>query len=103
MMVVPAQCDEVVGIVIAAVVLFLDVVRLQPVTAAASLDRALAPVPLENECSNRWGDRLGSVGNCERSVDGALADHAATVGRAVGVDSPRRAIFPRSALTRPSG
>ena len=77
MMVIPTECDEVVGVVVTAGVLFFDVVGLQPVTAAASFDGALAPVPLENECSNRRRDRLGSMRDLERSVGVAVDDAGA--------------------------
>ena len=40
--VVPAEGDEVVGVVVAALVPFPDVMGLQPVTAAVSFDRALS-------------------------------------------------------------
>jgi hypothetical protein len=47
-MVVPTQGDKVVGVVVATRVLFCDVVRLQAMTAAASFDGALSPVPFEH-------------------------------------------------------
>ena len=76
--VIPTESDQVVGIVATALVLFLDVVRLQSVSAAASFDRAPSLVPLEYECSDRRGDGLGSMRNREGAV-------------AVGVDDPSAA------------
>jgi hypothetical protein len=90
-MVVPTQGDKVVGVVVATRVLFCDVVRLQAMTAAASFDGALSPVPFEHECSNRRGDRLGSMRNCEGAVAVAVDDSSATVaedlGQGVGSDT----------------
>jgi len=47
--VVPAEADEVVGVVAAVVGLVLDVVGLEPVAAVAAVDRALTLVPPEDE------------------------------------------------------
>jgi len=52
MMVVPAEGDEVGGVVVAAEVLFLDVVDLEPVAAAAPFDGTLALVAVEDPGSD---------------------------------------------------
>ena len=72
MMVVPAQGGEVVGVVVAAVLSFSDVVGLEPVSARASFDGTLPHVPPEDEGSDcggdgfsqiRVGDRVETVGD----------------------------------------
>jgi hypothetical protein len=50
--VVPTQRDEVVGIVVAAIMLFSDVMQLQPVTAWTPFYRTLSLVPLEYEVTD---------------------------------------------------
>jgi hypothetical protein len=77
--------------VVAAVVLFLDVMRLQPVTAWAPFDRALSLVPLEYVCSNRWWDCLGPMENRESpvavGVDDASTSATEDLGKSVRPDA----------------
>ena len=84
MMVIPAKGDQVVGIVVAAVVLFRDVVRLQPMTAAASFDGALSSVPFEDEGPNRGWNCLSSMRNREWAVAVGVDDPSAPAAKNLG-------------------
>ncbi|HKY49543.1 MAG TPA: hypothetical protein VJQ79_16350, partial [Acidimicrobiia bacterium] len=54
--VVPAEGDEVVGVVVAAVLSFFDVVGLEPVAAVASFDRTLVLVSEGDVAADGAGD-----------------------------------------------
>ena len=58
----PAECYEVVGVMIAAVVSLFDVVGLEAVAAVASFDRTLVVVPPLHVSSDGAGDGLSHVG-----------------------------------------
>ena len=76
--------------VVAAVGSLADVVGLEPVSATASFDGALSPVPFEYERPDRRWDRFGSVGNRKGAVavgvDDAGAATAEDLGEGVGAD-----------------
>ena len=78
MVVIPAQGCQVVGLVVAAVLSFPDVVGLEPVTARASLDRTLPLIPPEDEGSDCGGDGFSQIGVGDRmqSVSGDQTDFA---------------------------
>ena len=61
-MVIPAGRDQIVGMVTATVLSFLEVVGLEPVTAGTALDRTLPLIPPSNERSYGGGDRLSQIG-----------------------------------------
>ena len=89
-MVVPAEGDEVVGVVVAAVGALADVVGLEPVAAVASLDGALVLVTELHKPADRAGDGFSHVGIGHRveSVDGDDPDlsGAEDFGEGVGSD-----------------
>ena len=60
--VVPAEGDQVVGVVVAAVLSFSDVVGLEAVGAVASLDRALVLVSPLHIAADVAGDGFSHVG-----------------------------------------
>jgi len=59
--VVPAEGDQVVGVVVAAVGSWADVVGLEPVAAVASLDRTLVLVPPGHEPADVAGDGFSHI------------------------------------------
>ena len=63
----PAQGDQVVGIVVAAVGSMLDVVRLEAVSALAAICGA-APVPPQYETTQLGRYRMGGRAVCDRLV-----------------------------------
>jgi hypothetical protein len=67
-MVIPTQGYQIFGVVVAAQVLFVDVVDLEPVTAAAAFDRTGPLVTMEDPGPDRRGDRFGEM----RHGDGTL-------------------------------
>ena len=88
--VVPAQRDEVVGVVVAAVLSFSDVVGLEAVGAVAPFDRALvlvAPLHVAADVAGdgfsqiRVGDGVESVGDDDPDLAGAE-----DLGQSVGSD-----------------
>ena len=60
--VIPAEGDEVVGVVAATVGSLLDVVGLEPVTACTSFDRTLPLIPIQDVASDTGGDGFSQVG-----------------------------------------
>jgi hypothetical protein len=88
--VIPAQCGEVVGVVVAAVLSFHDVVGLEAVGAVAAFDRALVVVAPLHISADGAGDGFPHIriGNGVKAVGGDDPDFAGAedLGEGVGSD-----------------
>ena len=60
--VIPAEGDEVVGVVAATVGALVDVVGLEPVTACTPFDGTLPLIPIQHQASDTGGDGFSQVG-----------------------------------------
>ena len=77
--VVPAEGDEVVGVVVAAVGTLADVVGLEPVAAVASFDGASVLVPPGDVAADVAGDGFSPIRICHR-VEAVGDDHPDLAG-----------------------
>jgi hypothetical protein len=73
-MVVPAEGDQIVRIMISALGSWFDVVGLEPV-AARTVDLALSLIPVKDIGSDGGGDGFSPVGHPDRSPILSLEDH----------------------------
>jgi hypothetical protein len=91
-MVVPAEGDQVVRVVVAAAGSLPDVMGLETVSAAASVDLASSLVAVQDKAADRRWDRLPEIGDTNRTMivpaddDPDLAG-AQDLGESIGSDS----------------
>jgi hypothetical protein len=94
-MVIPAEGDQIVRVVVAAAGSLPDVMGLETVSASTSVDLASSLVAVQDRAANRWWDGLPEIGDTNRTMivpahdDPDLAG-AQDLGEGVGSDSRPR-------------